>query len=374
MAVQRRVPESTDELPARSSALVALAVIAVVLVVAALWLAQVLLIPLVLAVLTSFGLEPTLRRLVKWGLPRGLSAAAILVALVTGLGVGGWALRAQAGTFVDRLPTLTQRLRDAIRDGHGALGSTMQPMQQAANELKRAADEAAPPPARGVTRVQVEQAPMRLSDLLWRGTMGVLELLAKATMVLFLMYYMLASGDRYKAKILKIAGPSAFRRYLTLEILNRITEQIERFLVARVIISTIVGVATTVALAALGVSQPIMWGLVAGVLNNIPYLGPIAAVLAIALGSLVQFGTLEMAGAAGGAAALIAMLEGFVVTPWIMGRAGRMNTGVVFVSLMFWGWIWGVWGMLLAVPIMMAVKAVCDHIDALEPLREVLSE
>jgi predicted PurR-regulated permease PerM len=83
---------------------------------------------------------------------------------------------------------------------------------------------------------------------------------------------------------------------------------------------------------------------------------------------------MQMAGAAGGAAAFVALLEGFAVTPWIMGHAGRMNAGVVFVSLMFWGWIWGVWGLLFAVPIMMTVKAICDHIDALEPFSEVLSE
>jgi predicted PurR-regulated permease PerM len=375
MAVRRQLAESTDELQTTSSSHVPvlLTVIAVVLIVAALWLAQVLLIPLVLAALAGCGLEPLHRSLVRRGVPRRLSAAAILIALVIGLGAGAWALQAQAATFVNQLPILTQRLRDAVRDGRGALGSTMQPMQQAADELKRAADESAPPPAKGVTRVQVE-TPVRLSDLLWRGTMGALELLAQAMIVLFLVYYLLASGDRYKEKLVKLSGPSAFREHLTLEILNRITEQVERFLVARVIISTIVAVTTTLALAALGISQPVMWGLVAGVLNNVPYLGPIAAVCAITLASLVQFGNIKMAGAAGAASALIALLEGFAITPWIMGRAGRMNAGVVFVSLMFWGWIWGVWGLLFAVPIMMAVKAVCDHVDAFESFGELLSE
>jgi predicted PurR-regulated permease PerM len=215
---------------------------------------------------------------------------------------------------------------------------------------------------------------MRISDWLWRGTMGALEMLLQATMVLFLVYYLLASGDRYKEKVLKIAGPSAVRRHVTLEILNRITEQVERFLVARVLISAIVGVATGTALALFGMSQALIWGIVAGVLNNVPYLGPSAAVGGISLAALVQFGDLETAGLVGGSAAAIAVIEGFALTPWIMGRAGRMNTGVIFVSLMFWGWIWGVWGMLFAVPIMMAVKAVCDHVEAFHPVSEVLSE
>lgn len=376
MAADRRaatlLPDASSTTGRRTD--LPLRLIAFVLIVAAVWSAQVLLIPLVFAALASCGLEPVHRRLVRLGLPRGLSAAAVVIAVVGVLTVAGFSLRGQVAVFINHLPALTQTVRDAVRDGGGALSSTVQPVQRAADALKRAADESAPPPARGVTRVQVEQPAMRLSDWLWRGTMGALEMLLQGTMVLFLIYYLLASGDRYKEKLLRIAGPSAPRQHLTVEILNRIIEQIERFLVARVIISVIVGTATGLALATLGVSQALIWGIVAGVLNNIPYLGPSLAVAAIALAALVQFGSLEMAAAAGGASAVIALVEGFGVTPWIMGRAGRMNTGVVFVSLMFWGWIWGVWGMLLAVPIMMAVKAVCDHVDAFRPLREVLSE
>lgn len=351
-----------------------LRLIALLLVVAAVWAAQVLLIPLVLAALLTCGLEPIHRRLVQWHVPRSLSAAVILFAVVGALAGAAWGLRAQGATFVNHLPTLSQKLREAVRDGRGAFGSTVQPVQRAADELKKVADESAPPPARGVTRVQVEEPGMRASEWLWRGTMGAIGMLTQATMVLFVVYYLLASGDRYKQKILRIVGPSSTKRHVTIEILNRITEQIARFLVARVLISFLVGGATSAALMAFGMPQAIIWGIVAGVLNNIPYLGPSVAVGAIALAGLVQFGNLEMAGAVGGVAALIALVEGFAITPWIMGRAGRMNTGAVFVSLMFWGWIWGVWGMLFAVPIMMAIKAVCDHVDAFRPVSEVLSE
>jgi len=194
------------------------------------------------------------------------------------------------------------------------------------------------------------------------------------TMVLFLVYYLLASGDQYKRKLLKVIGPSLFRKRLTLEILNEITEQIGRFIMARILISVIVGTATGLAVWWLGLPQPAVWGFAAGVLNNIPYLGPAAAVVGITLAALVQFGTVTMAGAVGGAAGLIAAIEGLVITPWLMGRAGRMNTGIVFVSLMFWSWVWGVWGLLFAVPIMMAVKAICDHIPEYDFASEFLRE
>jgi len=347
-----------------------LVILAGLALVGALWAAQELLIPIVFAALLSFSLEPLHRRLVGLGFNRGL-AAALLLATMLGVTVGGAvSLRSQASTFVSRLPALTQKLREALRNGQ----DTVQPVQQAANDLKKAAEESATRPAPGVTRVQIEEPALRPSDLLWRGTMGAIGFAAQTTMVLFLVFYMLASGDRYKLKLIEIAGPSRFRKRLTLGILNSITAQVERFLLARAFISVTVGVATGVAVNMLGLSQPIMWGIAAGVLNNIPYLGPSVVTGAAALTALVQFGTIGMAAAVGGATGAIAAVEGFVLSPWLMGRAGRMDTGVVFVSLLFWGWLWGIWGLLFAVPIMMSIKAVADNIDERGFIRQLLRE
>jgi predicted PurR-regulated permease PerM len=350
-----------------------LGLVTFIVVVAALWTAKAVLIPLAMAALASCGLRPIHDALVRLRIPRNVSAAAVVSGVVVLLAGSALALQTPAANFVSRLPAITQQLRNTLNQGR-ALQSTVQPVQQAANELKKATETEPPPPEKGVTRVRVEDPPLRLSDLLWRGTMNVMEFAVQATMVIFLVFYLLASGDRYKEKLMAMAGPSVFRKHLTLEIINRIVEQVERFLIARVIISLIVTIATGAALALLGVSQWVIWSLAAGLLNNIPYLGPTVAVTAIAFAALAQFGTLEMVLAAGGAAGAIAFVEGFVLTPWIMGRAGRMNAGVVFVSLMFWGWIWGTWGMLLAVPIMMAVKAVCDHVEKFRPVSELLSD
>jgi predicted PurR-regulated permease PerM len=263
-----------------------------------------------------------------------------------------------------------------LREGGDAIGSTVQPVKKAADELQKAADNAdtSTPVPRGVTRVQVEEAPMRISDLVWRGTMGAMALIGEVTIVLFLAYYMLSSGDRYKEKIVAIAGPSVQRRRVAIEVLNRILLQVERFLIARLILSVFVAVATTAALMVFGVSQAVIWGVFAGLLSNIPYVGPIVATCAITLVAFVQFEDVRGAATAGGTAAAIVLFEGYVLAPWILGRAGRMNTGAVFVSLMFWGWIWGVWGMLFAVPIMMAIKAICDHVEPLAPVSELLAD
>jgi predicted PurR-regulated permease PerM len=360
--------------PATGNPRVPIVVIAVVAVIAGLWAAKVLLIPIVLAALVSFGLEPLHRRLVAWHVPRGPAAAFLLTALVAALGASAWTLQAQAMTVVNQLPAATQKLRDIVMDVR-ALGSTVQPVQKAAEELQRAADgptgSAAP---KGVSRVQVEEPPARVSDLLWRGTMGMIAFLAEATVVLFLAYYLLSSGDRYKQKIVAIAGPSPRRRRIAIDVLNRITLSVERFIVARFVLSVLVGVGTTAALMALDVSQAVIWGVVAGILSNIPYVGPIAAVAAITLAAFLQFGDGDDAAIVFASVSAIALFEGYVLTPWMMGRAGRMNTGAVFVSLMFWGWIWGLWGMLFAVPIMMAVKVIAEDVEPLAPLSELLGE
>jgi predicted PurR-regulated permease PerM len=192
--------------------------------------------------------------------------------------------------------------------------------------------------------------------------------------VVLLLYYFLGAGDFYRRKLAAIAGPSFGRRRLMLEILGDIDQQIRRFLLARLLISVIVATATYAALALLQVNQPGMWALVSGGLNIVPYIGPIVAVGGVTLAAFAQFGTPGMTLAAGGSAAFIAAIEGYVITPRLTGRAGGMNAGAVFIGIMFWGWLWGVTGMLLAVPLLTAMKAACGRVESLRPIAALLSD
>jgi len=352
----------------------ALILISALLTVGALWLAEAVIIPLVLGALVALALVPVHARLVSWKVPRTLAAALVTIGFLGAIGLAAYAIQNQATLFIDQLPGAVQKVREALQQRTTVRVGTVERVQQAAAELKKAADEAAPAaaPARGVTRVQVEQPTFRLSDLVWRGSMGVIGLAGRLIVIVFLVFYLLASGDVYKRKLATIAGP--LQKRITVEIINDITTQIARFLVARLIITFIVGVATWLAFAALGVSQPAVWGVGAGVLNNIPYVGPWFVAVAAATAGFLQFGTVEMTVALGAVASAIGCVEGFLVTPLLMGRAARMNAVAVFVGLSFWGWIWGIWGLLLAVPIMMVIKAVCDHVDSLSPVAELLSE
>ena len=206
------------------------------------------------------------------------------------------------------------------------------------------------------------------------GSVGIVAAAGQLLLILFLVYFLLASGDLYRRKLVKIVGPSLSDKKLTVQILEEIDRQIEMFLLVQAFTSTLVALATWLAFRALGVEQAAMWGVLAGVFNSIPYFGPVIVTGGTSLVAFVQFGNLRMALIVGGVSLLITSLEGFLLTPWLTSRGARMNAVAIFVGLLFWGWVWNVWGMLLAVPMLMVMKAVCDHVEDFKGVGELLSD
>jgi predicted PurR-regulated permease PerM len=248
-------------------------------------------------------------------------------------------------------------------------------VQRAATELERAASAAAPPPPpTGVQRVQVEPPPFNVGDYVVWGSIGIATALGQLVLILFLVYFLLASGDLYRRKLVKIAGPSLTAKKITVQILLEIDRQIERFLLVQVFTSTVVAVATWAAFRTLGLQQPGVWGVLAGVFNSIPYFGPVLVSGGTAVVAFLQFGTIEMTLLVSGISLVITSLEGFLLTPWLTSRAARMNAVAIFVGLLFWGWVWNLWGMLLAVPMLMVIKVFCDHVEDFNAFGELLGE
>jgi predicted PurR-regulated permease PerM len=172
----------------------------------------------------------------------------------------------------------------------------------------------------------------------------------------------------------KIAGPTLTKKKITVQIMDEINKQISNFLVVQVITSAIVGALTAVALWWFGVEQYLVWGLLAGVFNSIPYLGPIIVTGALAVITFMQFNDVAKTLYVSGTALAITSLEGWLLTPMLMSRAAQMNPVAIFVGLLFWSWIWGVMGTILAVPMLMMLKAVCDRVEDLQPVGELLGE
>jgi len=365
-------PQARPPTDIRSIALTVIAVIAVVLL---LQVAQTVIIPIVLAVLISYAVDPLVDRMTRWRLPRPIGAAIALAVIV---GAGGYllyGLRWETRAIVEQLPRGARRFRQVLENGRQAPTTAIQQVQQAANELEKAADAAAPKPtAPGIQRVRVDPPPFNIGDYVMWGSMSIATAIGQIVLIVFLTYFLLASGDLYRRKLVKIAGPSLTQKKITLQIMSEIDRQIERFLLVQVFTSTVVAVATWLALHALGVQQAAMLGVLAGVFNSIPYFGPVIVTGLTAFVAFLQFGTIQMTVLVAGTSLVITTLEGWLLTPWLTSRAARMNAVAVFVGLLFWGWLWGAWGMLLAVPMLMILKAVCDHVEDLQPIGELLGD
>jgi predicted PurR-regulated permease PerM len=355
----------------RSAALTVLAVLATILV---LQYAQAMIIPIVLGILISYALEPIVARVTKWRVPRPIAAAVVLMAVTGATGYLLYGLRSEASAIVEQLPAAARRLREMVENDKPTTAVAIQQVQKAATELESAASAAAPAPAAGVPRVQVEAAPFNVTDYLLWGSIGVAAAVGQLVLILFLAYFLLASGDLYRRKLVKIVGPSLSKKKVTVQILSEIDRQIEMFLLVQVFTSTVVAVATWLAFRALGVNQAAVWGILAGVFNSIPYFGPVLVTGGTAVVAFLQFGSVNMAVLVSGISLAITSLEGFLLTPWLTSRAASMNAVAIFVGLLFWGWVWNVWGMLLAVPMLVVIKTVCDHVEDFKSVGELLGE
>jgi predicted PurR-regulated permease PerM len=261
----------------------------------------------------------------------------------------------------------------AVR-GDGA--STLNKVQQVAKDLEQVTTgpaEAAQKATR-VTRVQIEQAGPKFQDYLWSGSVSALAGIGQALMVVFLVIFLLISGNMFKRKLVKIIGDTLSEKKITVQILDEIDNQIQRYMLALLLSNALLGIATWLTFVAMGMQQAGAWGITAGLLHIIPYFGPSLVAGATGLAGFLQFGTLSMALAVGGSTLIIATLIGMGLTTWLLGRAARMNSASVFIGLLFWGWIWGLWGLLLGIPILVIVKVISDHIEGLAPVAELLGE
>jgi predicted PurR-regulated permease PerM len=354
---------------------VALSVLAGAAAMLILWWAQEVFIPIVLSVLLSYALDPLVIALTRVRVPRAVGSALVVGSLVVASGYIAWTLSDDATEIVSQLPDAAQKLRRTLQQNRGG-GGTIGQMQEAADELQKTADAAAgPTPApRGVQRVQIEEPTIDFREYLFWGSAGAVAFAGQAVLITFFVFFLLVTGDLFKRKLVRLAGPSLEKKKITVQILNDINAQIERFLLVRVVTSVVVAVATYIAFKIMGLEQAGVWAIVAGVFNSIPYFGPVIVAAGTAVVAFLQFGTMSMAASVSGVSLAITSVEGWLLTPWLTSRTARTNEIAVFVGLIFWSFVWGLWGTLLAVPMLVVVKAFCDRIEDLQPFGELLGE
>ena len=355
---------------------VSLAILATLASVFMLRWASAVFIPLMVGILFSYGLSPVVDWLALRRIPRALSAALLVLGIVFGFGATVYSLSDDAGKLVESLPLAANKLRDTARMHFGQTDNTLATVQKAATQLEQAAEETnrAAPLGRGVQRVQIEKAKFDIKDHLWSGTLGLLAMLGQIGMVALITFFLMSSGDTFRRKLVKLAGPTLSSKKITLQALNEIHDQIQRYMMVQIFTSGLVGVATWLCFLVVGMENAAVWGIAAGVLNLVPYIGNVLITAGSAMVGFLQFGTLDMALLVAGTSLVINSIEGFLLTPWLTSRAGKMNPVAVFVGVLAWGWLWGAWGLLLGVPILMVIKAICDRVEDLNPVGELLGD
>lgn len=360
---------------------VSLGVLAIIAFVAALYLARAFFVPLLIGILASYTLSPLVAWLKAWHVPRPLGAALVLCVLVGCLSWITFSLSDDATAMIEKLPEATRKLRQHLIDTRTG-PTTLQNMQEAAKQLEGATNDAGNQQevllksARSqkvrVTTVQVAEPSAWLRDYALVQSALLFEVVTQTPIVLLLTYFLLASGPHFRHKLEGLVGPSPASKRDVVAILDEITVQVQRYLLTMLVSNIIVGVCTWLAFRALGLEQAGAWGVVAGVLHSIPYLGPASVAIAAGMAAFLQFGTLMEALYIFGASLLVATAVGFVFMPWLQSRFAHVNTAVLFIALLFFGWLWGAWGLLLGAPLVAIVKVVCDRVDSLKPIGVLL--
>ena len=368
------VPVVRMPVDARGLALAVLAVIAVVFVLE--W-AQTFVISLLLGILGAYALNPVVVWLERIRIPRVAASLIVMLGVLVALVFGAWSLRGQTQAIVEELPAAASKFSAGLARLRTSQQSAMQKMQSAATEVEKATSQAAGGasiPKQPATHVVIDQPSFKVGDFLWVGSKGAAGALGQAIMVLFLTFFLLVGGDMFKRKLVRLTGPSLSSRKITVQILDDINDSIQKYLFMLLSTNMLVGLLVWAAFAWMGLENAGAWAVAAGFLHVVPYIGPGVTAVATGMAAFMQFDSFSMALLVGGGSLAIATVVGTFVTTWMTGRIARMNAAAVFTSLLFWGWLWGIWGMLLGIPIIVIVKVVSEHVEQLQPLAELLGE
>jgi predicted PurR-regulated permease PerM len=341
-------------------------VILVVLgVIAFLYFARPVVLPVVLACVAGMTLKPLIRWLSNCHIPPGLSAAIVLCVLVTAVGIGFFQLGRPALTWMNDAPQHMTALRQRAQKLFPRFARFSQAAAAvndlgASDEEKKKAEKAAP-------TVQLKDRNGTSALINWTGT-----LLAGTGETLVVLYLMLASGDLFLQKLVRVM-PTLQDKKSAVEISHEIQQNISKYLFTVSLINIGLGALVSGGLFFMGVPNALMWGMLVAVLNFVPYFGPVAGIILLATVGFLTFDTLWSALLPAGWYLLLHLLEGNFLTPVLLGRRFTLNPVVIFVSLIFWTWLWGVPGALLSVPILVSIKVVCDRVPTLSSVSELLA-
>lgn len=332
--------------------------IALVLAAAALYVARDFFVPITLAFLLALLLSPIVRAGQRHGITHGISAVTLVGLVGIGLFAGLLAISAPAARWIEQTPQIIQQLEFRLQDLRGSVEA----VSRASERVEDAADT-------GTPQAEVVVKPQ---SLLSRIVDNVTVFLATTLLSLLLTAFILASSDVFYRRVVELSPTFSAKRH-ALTVIHDIEHEVSRYLLTITAINIALGVAIGLAMWGVGLPTPYLWGLAGALLNFMPYFGMLAGALLVGAVALVTFDAILYAMLAPLLYLLLSSIEGGVVTPVILGRRLAINTVPILLAIAFWGWLWGVVGVFIAVPVLVVTKVVCDHVPALAPLGILLS-
>jgi predicted PurR-regulated permease PerM len=364
-------PVSRRFLPSRLS----LAILAVIAIVAALHFGRAFFVPLLVGILISYGLRPVVDGLHALLIPRAIAAALVVAFAFCGPLWLTYSLADEATVLIEKLPEAARKVRHMLKALPGASPSALQNVKEAADELQYAAADAGKKPGARVSAAPpaaTAKSSSWLSDYALSQSALLASVAAQTPIVMLLAYFLLASGDHFRRKLVQVVGPSLSRKKDALRILEEIDSQVQRYLFVMLASNALLAAGIWLAFGAMGMELAGLWGVGAGVLHFIPYIGTVVFVFAAGVAAFLQFGTFVHAVAVAGVAILISGLIGMGFMTWLQSRFASVNAAALFIALLFFGWLWGVPGLLLGAPLVAIAKVICDRVESLHPAGELL--
>lgn len=351
-----------------------LVIITIGVTIALLRWGQAFFVPLLLGIFTGYALSPWVSALARWHIPRAIGAA-LTMCVVGAMVIGAaYSLREGAVELTKELPEAARKLRGVL----GTKSSTAKPLEQihkAASELDKAAAEAT-----GTASSRAAPAPrpeglavMSVEKLMLGMASGALSIVVELSLGGLIAYFLLAGGDAFRRKVISIAGPTLQQQRITVQLLDEIDTHIQRALMVMLVTNVLIGIAIAVLFAAMGLDRAAMWGALAGLVHIVPYIGAAVIAAAAAAIGLVELGDVSHALTLSGGTLVICGLIGSGLNALMLSNSSRMNSLVTLAGLLFFGWLWGAWGMLLGVPALAVIKAIADRISSLQALAKLMS-
>lgn len=327
------------------------------------YFARSVILPVVLAMLFALILSPAVRLLRRIAIPEALGAAIVVVATLALLGLGGYRLVGPANEWVAKIPEIVSEVERKLakfRRSVAEVSKAAERVEQLTNVSPKAA--AAPPPPPPAAAPNIVKRVLSLTQ----------SFLVSAASTIVLLYFLLASGDMFLRKLVRVLDTFEDKKR-AVGVARAIQSDMARYLFTITCINGALGVVVGFALYLLGMPNPVLWGVMVALFNFVPYIGAATNLLVLTVVAFLTFDDLAQVLTVSGVYLVIEIVEGQILTPILTGRSLTLNPVVIFLAMLLWTWLWGVVGALIAVPLLMTLKIVCDHVESLQPLGEFLS-